>query len=88
MVELDDDLRMSKLRNHLNADIGEALQGQVGDVGWDTMVHSMRGAIEDRSHAIHLGVAVGVLLFVWGNYLLAKWVLKSLSDKVDVSKLK
>ncbi|MDF1810482.1 MAG: hypothetical protein P1U42_12400 [Phycisphaerales bacterium] len=78
---------MSKIGTQLNASMGQTLQGQVGDVGWDTMVHSMRGAIEDQSHVIILGITLGVLVFVWVNYRLAKWLLKRLDLTSGVSKL-
>ena len=54
--------------------------GQVGNVGWDQLVTSMRGAIEDRSHAMNLGIGIGVVLVVWINWRLARWVLGQLEN--------
>jgi hypothetical protein len=48
---------------------------QVGEADWGQLVDSMRGAIEDRSHVMNLGIAVGVVVVIWVNWSVAKWVL-------------
>ncbi len=58
--------------------------GQMGNIGWDQLVTSMRGAIEDRSHVVHLGIGVGVILVVWINWQVARWAL----GQLDASKSK
>ena len=57
---------------------GQFVLGQVGNIGWDQLVTSMRGAIEDRSHVVNLGIGVGVILVVWINWRVARWVLGQL----------
>ncbi len=60
----------------MNDWLGQLVLGQMENAGgWDQLVRSMRGAIEDRSHVVHLGIGVGVILVVWINWKLAKWIL-------------
>jgi hypothetical protein len=63
----------------MNDQIGHLVLGQVGEVGWDSLVESMRGAIADRSHVTHLGYVIGIVLVVWINWRVAKWILRHLS---------
>jgi hypothetical protein len=37
-------------------------------------VHSLKGAIDDRSHVVILGIALGVVVVVYVNWKLAKWL--------------
>jgi len=61
---------------HLSTDLlSDQLAGLVANSGWDLLVQSMQGAIDDRSHVVKLGYAIGAILFVWINYRLAKWIL-------------
>ncbi len=68
----------------MNGWLGQVGLGQMGQMGhsggwdqrgWDQLVRSMRGAIEDRSHVVHLGIGLGVVLVVWINWKLAQWIL-------------
>ncbi len=43
---------------------------------WAELVKSMNDAIEDRSHAINLGYAAGLVLLVWVHWRVAKFVLR------------
>ena len=42
--------------------------------GWSAMVDSMQAAIEDRSHLVGLGVAAGIIVMVYANYRVARWL--------------
>lgn len=46
----------------------------LAQVGWDEVVHSLKGAIDDRSHVVILGIALGVVVLVYVNWKLAKWL--------------
>jgi small neutral amino acid transporter SnatA (MarC family) len=58
----------------------QTTSGLVGDVGWDSVVRSMQGALDDRSHVTHLGYAIAAVAFVWINYRLAKWIMRHLES--------
>lgn len=49
--------------------------------GWDAVVQSMKGAIEDRTHVVILAVAVGLLLLIYINYRIARWLEKRVKRK-------
>lgn len=49
--------------------------GTIAQAGWGDVVDSLKGAIEDRSHVVVLGVAIGVLVVIWANWRIAKWLL-------------
>jgi hypothetical protein len=49
--------------------------GTLAQTGWGDVVDSLKGAIEDRSHVVTLGIAAAVVLSVWVNYKVAKWLL-------------
>lgn len=49
--------------------------GTLAQAGWGDVVDSLQGAIEDRSHVVVLGVVVVVLVVVWVNWRVAKWLL-------------
>lgn len=55
---------------------GQFVLGQLCDVGWDSLVKSMRGAIEDRSHVVNIGYAAAFVVIVWINWRIAKWILR------------
>jgi len=58
----------------------QTTRGLVGDVGWDSVVRSMQGALDDRSHVTHLGYAIAAVAFVWINYRLARWLMSRLES--------
>lgn len=43
--------------------------------GWNDVVRSLKGAIDDPSHINVLGIAAAVMIAVWVNYRLARWLL-------------
>jgi len=53
--------------------VSDILSASAARVGWSELVESMRSAIGDRSHALHLGIGLAVLLGVWVNWRLARW---------------
>lgn len=56
--------------------IRTAVLSQVGDPsGWGELVDSMSGALNDRSHATGLGYALVVVVFIWINWRIARWML-------------
>lgn len=59
----------------MNRRLDDLVLGHVCDVGWGQVVDSMRGAIDDRSHAVSLGILVGLIVIAYGNYCLLKLVL-------------
>lgn len=50
--------------------------GLAASAGWGDVVRSLKGAIEDPSHVNTLGIVVGVVLVVWVNYRIARWLMK------------
>jgi len=48
--------------------------------GWDDVVDSLKGAIEDPSHVNTLGIALGLVLAVWVNFRIARWLMKRAGD--------
>jgi len=53
----------------------ERAAGSLAQSGWGDVVSSLKGAIEDRSHVTVLGIAAGLLLVLWVNWRLARWLL-------------
>lgn len=64
----------------MRAPVLERVAGSLAQSGWSDVVDSLKGAIDDRSHVIVLGVAAGVLVVIWANWRVARWLM-SLSDK-------
>lgn len=50
--------------------------GTIAQAGWGDVVESLKGAIEDPSHVNTLGIVLGVVLVVWVNYRIARWLMK------------
>ena len=53
----------------------ESVTGLQAQAGWDDVVRSLKGAIEDPTHVNILGIALGLMVAVWVNYRIAKWLL-------------
>ncbi|MBL4697595.1 MAG: hypothetical protein JKX70_02055 [Phycisphaerales bacterium] len=45
---------------------------------WNELVKSMNGAIDDPSHTIILGCAIGFVLVLWIHWKIGKWVFHKL----------
>ena len=42
--------------------------------GWSAVVESMEAALSDPTHVIVLGIAVGVVIVLYVNYRVARWI--------------
>jgi len=43
-------------------------------VGWGDVVKSMEAAISDPKHIIVLGIVAGLLVVLYANYRVARWI--------------
>ncbi len=59
----------------MQAGLFEHRVGTIAQAGWADVVDSLQGAIEDRSHVVVLGVVLAVLVVIWANWRIAKWLL-------------
>ena len=55
--------------------VNQLLHASLAQAGWDRVVRSLEGAIQDRSHAIALGWVLGLALVTWANFRLVRWLL-------------
>ena len=53
--------------------------------GWAQAVKSMHAAIEDPSHVMYLGCGLGLIVLVWVNWRVARWIYRGVkaSDSGD-----
>ena len=47
---------------------------------WEELVTSMHDAISDPSQSLMLGCAIAVVIAIWVNYRLARWLIRKFSS--------